>query len=39
MAENKNADAGKTQEGLLERFGLWLAAGAKNGFPMHGSLL
>jgi short-chain fatty acids transporter len=33
MAENKNADAGKTQEGLLERFGLWLAAWSEKWFP------
>ncbi|MCG6538050.1 MAG: TIGR00366 family protein, partial [Syntrophales bacterium LBB04] len=33
MAENKNADAGKQQEGLLERFGLWLAAWSEKWFP------
>jgi len=33
MAENKNADAGKPQEGFLERFGLWLAEWSEKWFP------
>jgi len=33
MAENKDADAGKPQEGLLERIGLGLAAWSEKWFP------
>ena len=33
MAEKKNADAGKPQEGVLERFGLGLAAWSEKWFP------